>query len=150
MSAKQSKQRGRSSMLTGLGPVDVVYLDRDEDVHDMRYLIVLFQGEKGSLFDRVAGSTTVIELDDRGLTGDERLGAKLEGGKAAASKAKLSKVYVEAPMIAKRINSIYLTGLELALLGLQSPTSGAPNEQPSMCRLRSGRTLLPGFPVRCN
>lgn len=30
----------------GLGPIDVVYVGRDEDVHDMRYLIVLFPGEK--------------------------------------------------------------------------------------------------------
>ena len=60
----------------------------------MRYLIVLFQGEKGFLFDRTIGRTTVIELDDRGLSGDQRLAAKLESAKAAARTAKLSKVYV--------------------------------------------------------
>ena len=38
----------------------------------------------------------MIELDDRGLTGDERLEAKLESAKAAASKAKLSKVLDKA------------------------------------------------------
>src|SRR5579859_3621871 len=67
----------------GLGPIDVVYLGRDEDVPDMRYLIVLFQGEKGFLVDRTIGRTTVIELDDRGLSGDQRLVAKLESAKAA-------------------------------------------------------------------
>jgi hypothetical protein len=33
----------------GLGPMEVVYIARDEDVLDQRYLIVLFQGEKGFL-----------------------------------------------------------------------------------------------------
>ncbi len=77
-----------------LGPIETVYVERDEDVSDMRYLIVLFQGKKGFLFDRTIGRTTVIELDDRGLVGDQRLAAKLESAKVAAAKAKLSKVYV--------------------------------------------------------
>jgi len=78
----------------GLGPMEVVYIARDEDVLDQRYLIVLFQGEKGFLIDRTAGRTMMIELDDRGLSGDERLEAKLASAKAARTKAKLSKVYV--------------------------------------------------------
>jgi hypothetical protein len=77
-----------------LGPVDVVYIARDEDVRDQRFLIVLFQREKGFLFDRTMGSTTVVELDDHGKLGDERLQAKLESAKATAKQARLAKVYV--------------------------------------------------------
>src|ERR1700682_251759 len=77
-----------------IGPVDVIHIGPNADVPDMRYLIVLFQGERAFLFDRIAGRTTIVDLDDRGLTGDDRLIAKLESAKAAATRAKLSKVYV--------------------------------------------------------
>jgi hypothetical protein len=77
-----------------IGPVDVIHIGPNADVPDMRYLIVLFQGECAFLFDRIAGRTTIVDLDDRGLTGGDRLAAKLESAKAQAAKAKLSKVYV--------------------------------------------------------
>jgi hypothetical protein len=77
-----------------IGPAEVIYIGPNADVPDMRYLIVLFQGERAFLFDRIEGRTTIVELDDRGLNGDERLAAKLESAKAQAAKARLSKVYV--------------------------------------------------------
>ena len=77
-----------------VGPVDVVYIDPKRDVYDQRYLIVLFQGERAFLFDRAAGRTTIVDLDDRRLTGEAGLRAKLESAKAAAAKEKLGKVYV--------------------------------------------------------
>lgn len=78
----------------GIGPAEVVYIGPNADVPDMRYLIVLFGGERAFLFDRIAGRTTIVELNDGGLPGDERLGAKLESARAAAAREKLSKVYV--------------------------------------------------------
>jgi hypothetical protein len=77
-----------------LGPVEVVYVAPNEEVRDTRYLILLFGGERAFMFDRVAGRTTIVDLDDRGLAGEARLAAKLDSAKAAATKAKLSKVYV--------------------------------------------------------
>jgi hypothetical protein len=77
-----------------IGPVEVIYIGPNVDVPDMRYLIVLFRGERAFLFDRIEGRTTIVDLDDRGLNGDERLAAKLESAKTQATKARLSKVYV--------------------------------------------------------
>jgi hypothetical protein len=75
------------------GPVVVKYIASDEDVHDSRFLIVLF-GERGFLFDRIAGKTTIIPLDDGGRSGAERHAAIVESAKAAAAREKLSAVYV--------------------------------------------------------
>ena len=75
-------------------PVEVVDIGPNADIPDMRYLILLFRGERAFLFDRIAGRTTIVELNDGGLSGDERLRAMLESAKAAAAREKLSKVYV--------------------------------------------------------
>lgn len=76
-----------------LGPVEVRYIAGDEPVRDPRYLIILF-GEKGFLFDHIAGRTTVIPLSDGGRTGDERHAALIESAKQAAVREKLGTVYV--------------------------------------------------------
>ena len=78
-----------------VGPVDVVYVDPKQDVYDVRYLILLFQGERGFLFDKIAGKTSIIDLDvDPALQSDARLQAKIECAKTEAAKLKLGKVYV--------------------------------------------------------
>jgi len=77
-----------------IGPVEVIYIEANADVPDMRYLIVLFGGERAFLFDRVAGRTMIVELNDSGFSGDQRLEAKLENARTAAAREKLSKVYV--------------------------------------------------------
>lgn len=76
-----------------VGPVDVKYIAHDEPVRDSRYLIVLF-GEKGFIFDHIAGKTTIVPLNDGGLTGPERQTAIIESAKAAATREKLGRVYV--------------------------------------------------------
>jgi hypothetical protein len=78
-----------------VGPVDVVYVDPKRDVFDARYLILLFQGERGFLFDTIAGKTTIVDLEvDPALTGEARVLAKIERAKAEAARLKLGKVYV--------------------------------------------------------
>jgi len=76
-----------------IGPVEVRYIAHDEPVRDSRYLIVLF-GEKGFLFDHIAGKTTVVPLSDNGCTGEERHAAIVESAKAAAVREKVGTVYV--------------------------------------------------------
>ena len=46
-----------------IGPVKVIYVGPNADVPDMRYLIVLFRGERAFLFDRLEGRTTIVDLD---------------------------------------------------------------------------------------
>jgi len=70
----------------------VIYIGPNTDVPNMRHLTVLFHGERASLFDRIEGQTAIVDLDDRGLKGDDRLAAKLESAKASVAKARLSKV----------------------------------------------------------
>ena len=78
-----------------VGPVDVVHVDPKQDVYDERYLILLFQGERGFLFDRVAGRTSIFDLAvDPALEGDARLKAKIKSARLEAAKLKLGKVYV--------------------------------------------------------
>ena len=77
-----------------IGPVKVIYVGPNADAPDMRYLIVLFRGERAFLFDRLEGRTTIVDLDARGLNGDDRLAAKLENVKSQAAKARLAKVYL--------------------------------------------------------
>jgi hypothetical protein len=76
------------------GPVDVIYIGPKDDVADRRFLLVLFGGERAFLFDRDAGLTRPVELDDSGLTGEDRLKAKLESAATLATCERLSKVYV--------------------------------------------------------
>ena len=76
------------------GPVDVVYIGPNHDVADRRFLLILFGGERAFLFDRDTGRTGIVDLEDRRLTGDARLEAKLESARAAAARERLSKLYV--------------------------------------------------------
>ena len=76
------------------GPLDVVYIGPNEDVADRRFMLLLFGGEAAFLFDRDAGQTTSVELDDRGLSGADRLRAKLDSAMAAAARERLAKLYV--------------------------------------------------------
>jgi hypothetical protein len=76
------------------GLVDVVYIGPNDDVTDRRFLLLLFGGEKAFLFDRDAGRTISVEPDDRGLTGEDRLRAKLDSAMAIAARERLAKLYV--------------------------------------------------------
>jgi len=77
------------------GPVDVIYLDPKRDVFDARYLILLFQGERGFLFDNLAGKTSTFELEvEPLLSGEARLQAKIARAKVEAARLKLGKLYV--------------------------------------------------------
>jgi hypothetical protein len=78
-----------------IGPVEVIHIGPNADVPDMRYLILLFQGERGFLFDTIAGKTSIVDLEvDPALTTEARLQAKIERAKTEAAKLKLGKVYV--------------------------------------------------------
>jgi len=76
------------------GPVNVVYIGPNHDVADRRFLLILFGGERAFLFDRDTGRTVIVDLEDRGLTGNARLEARLESAKASAARERLSKVNV--------------------------------------------------------
>jgi hypothetical protein len=79
------------------GPVEVIYLGPKDEVADRRFLLVLFGGEQAFLFDRDAGSTSPVSLDDRGITGEGRLRAKLDSAMVLAARERLSKIYLVKP-----------------------------------------------------
>ena len=76
-----------------LGPIEVKYVDRNADIWDQRYLIVLF-GAQGFLVDHIAGRTSTVMLDDRGQAGEARDAAIVESAKVIATRERLSRVYL--------------------------------------------------------
>jgi hypothetical protein len=77
-----------------IGPVEVIHIGPNDDVADRRFMLIVFGGEAAFLIDRDVGRTTPIDLDDCGLTGEDRLRAKLDSAIAVAAREKLAKVYV--------------------------------------------------------
>ena len=73
-------------------PVAVRYVASDQEITDTRFLVVLFE-TRGFLFDRVKGSTQMIDLAVN-ASREDRQAAIVESAKAAAHSAGLAVVYL--------------------------------------------------------
>ena len=76
-----------------IGPVEVRYIGAQQDVHDERFLIMLFAGERAFLFDRKNGTTAAVPLDVGKAEGAARSDALISAARAAAMREKLSVIY---------------------------------------------------------
>jgi hypothetical protein len=72
-------------------PVVVRHVASDQEITDTRFLLVLFE-TRGFLFDRVKGSTQIIDLAVS-PSREDRQAAIIENAKAAAQRAGLGVVY---------------------------------------------------------
>src|SRR5205085_10857310 len=73
-------------------PVAVRYVASDQDITDTRFLVVLFE-TRGFLFDRVKGSTQMVDLAVN-VPNEDRQAAIVENARAAAHRAGLGVVYL--------------------------------------------------------
>lgn len=82
---------GAPSEVNELPKIAVRYVETDELIADARFMVVLF-GNKRYLFDRLKGSTKVVDLMTNQPSGHIRL-TIVESAQSAAAEAGLLAVY---------------------------------------------------------